>query len=184
MTSYDASAVLPEARLPVRARRSVGRRGARQGLVDEPAQRATPYAVTRDRLAGYREAALAAGLDWASVPVVQASESSPTGGAAAGAVLTRRPQPTALLCLSDRLAEGAVRAAHELGLRIPQDLSIVGFDDAEPAARLGLTTVHHPHRRKGELAAAAPVVLRYYLTPRTLQDARDVRLWLCQGNGW
>lgn len=160
MTSYDASAVLPEARLPVRARRSVGRRGARQGLVDEPAQRATPYAVTRDRLAGYREAALAAGLDWASVPVVQASESSPTGGAAAAAaVLTRRPQPTALLCLSDRLAEGAVRAAHELGLRIPQDLSIVGFDDAEPAARLGLTTVHHPHRRKGELAAAALLAL-------------------------
>jgi hypothetical protein len=44
-------------------------------------------------------------------------------------------------------------------------------------------TTFRPRVVDGELAAAAPVVLRYYLTPRTLQDARDVRLWLCEREG-
>jgi DNA-binding LacI/PurR family transcriptional regulator len=40
-------------------------------------------------------------------------------------------------------------------MHVPRDLSVVGFDDAEPATRLGLTTVRQPHRRKGELGATA-----------------------------
>jgi DNA-binding LacI/PurR family transcriptional regulator len=59
------------------------------------------------------------------------------------------------LCLSDRLAEGALRAAARLGRSVPADLSVAGFDDAPPAAALNLTTVRHPHRRKGTLAARA-----------------------------
>jgi DNA-binding LacI/PurR family transcriptional regulator len=51
--------------------------------------------------------------------------------------------------------EGAFETADARGLRVPEDLSIVGFDDAAPAARLGLTTVRQSHRRKGEHAARA-----------------------------
>ena len=129
---------------------------SRRGLVDERAQAAATYAVTRRRLAGYRDAALRTGLDWSTVPVVEGTDSTIAEGAAGAAtLLARTPRPTALLCLSDRLAEGALRTAAGLGLRVPPDLSVVGFDDAEPAARLGLTTVRQLHRHKGELAATA-----------------------------
>jgi DNA-binding LacI/PurR family transcriptional regulator len=89
--------------------------------------------------------------------VYQGSDSTPEQGeAGALAVLDTSPRPTALLCLSDRLAEGALRAARSLGLRVPADLSVVGFDDAVPtAAALGLTTVRQPNRGKGEQAAHA-----------------------------
>lgn len=131
-------------------------RKARRGPVDERAQAAATYEVTRDRLAGFREAALRAGLDWSRVPVVQGTDSTTAEGeAAAATALATDPRPTALLCLSDRLAEGALRAAARLGLSVPADLSVAGFDDAPPAAVLNLTTVRHPHRRKGALAARA-----------------------------
>jgi DNA-binding LacI/PurR family transcriptional regulator len=88
--------------------------------------------------------------------VATGADSTPAeGAAAAAALLQRSPRPTALLCLSDRLAEGALEAAARLGLRVPRDVSVVGFDDGEPAARLGLTTVRQPRRHKGELAATA-----------------------------
>jgi DNA-binding LacI/PurR family transcriptional regulator len=97
------------------------------------------------------------------MPVFQGTDSTPEEGeAGALAILTSAApgpgsaRPTALLCLSDRLAEGALRAARSLGLRVPEDLSVVGFDDAVPtAAALGLTTVRQPNRGKGEQAAHA-----------------------------
>jgi DNA-binding LacI/PurR family transcriptional regulator len=90
------------------------------------------------------------------VPVFQATDSTIVEGEqGAAAVLATSPRPTALLCLSDRLAEGALRAAGRLGLSVPDQLSIAGFDDASPAARLGLTTVRQPNRDKGRLAATA-----------------------------
>jgi DNA-binding LacI/PurR family transcriptional regulator len=132
------------------------RRAPIRGLVDERAQQSATYAVTRRRLAGYRAAAIKAGLDWAQVPVAQGISSTiAEGEAGAAAVLATTPRPTALLCLSDRLAEGALLTAHRLGLRVPDDLSVIGFDDATPAARLDLTTIRQPSRRKGELAARA-----------------------------
>jgi len=133
------------------------RRAPVRGLADLAEQRAATYAVSRDRLAGYRDAIERNGLDWSRVPVFQGTDSTPEEGeAGATAILSRAARPTALLCLSDRLAEGALRAARQLGLRVPEDLSLVGFDDAVPtAAALGLTTVRQPSRGKGERAAHA-----------------------------
>jgi DNA-binding LacI/PurR family transcriptional regulator len=148
---------------------ALGRPPAR-ALVDEQAQASTSYAVTRRRLAGYRDAAVRAGVDWRAVPVVTGTDSTVVEGAAAAATLLTRPdRPTALLCLSDRLAEGALETAARLGLRVPRDVSVVGFDDAEPAARLGLTTVRQPHRRKGELAATALLDLLAGRRPEPVQ---------------
>lgn len=132
-------------------------RAPTRGLVGIAEQQAATYAVSRDRLAGYRDAAERYGLDWSRVPVYHGADSTPEEGeAGAAAVLAGAPRLTALLCLSDRLAEGALRAARRLGLCIPDDLSLVGFDDAVPtAAALGLTTVRQPHRSKGEHAARA-----------------------------
>lgn len=126
------------------------------GLVNEQTQREATYAVSRDRLAGFRDAARRAGLDWGTVPVYGGADSTiAEGQTGAATVLCATPRPTALLCLSDRLAQGAARTAAHLGLGIPQDISIAGFDDATPAASLGLTTIRQPSRRKGAVATQA-----------------------------
>ena len=131
-------------------------RSPTRGFVDERSQANPSYAVTRHRLAGYRQAAARASVNWACVPVFQGTDSTiAEGEAGAVAVLATTPRPTAVLCLSDRLAEGALRAAARLGLRVPEDLSIAGFDNAPSAADLELTTISQPSRHKGELAAAA-----------------------------
>jgi DNA-binding LacI/PurR family transcriptional regulator len=124
------------------------------GMADETAQQAATYAVTRHRLAGYRDAIVRAGTNWSTVAVAVAATSSVKEGAAmAAALLARTPRPTGLLCMSDRLAEGALQSARQFGLRVPDDLSIIGFDDAPGADALQLSTVRQPNRRKGELAA-------------------------------
>ena len=63
-------------------------------------------------------------------------------------------RPTAVVAMSDAIAVGALAAARTRGLRIPEDLSIVGFDDLDFAAYTDppLTTVHQPIRKKGEAA--------------------------------
>ena len=69
-------------------------------------------------------------------------------------LLARPERPTALFCISDVLALGAVQAARELGLRVPEDLSVVGFDDVEYAV-MGhprLTTVRQPCYELGRTA--------------------------------
>jgi DNA-binding LacI/PurR family transcriptional regulator len=125
------------------------------GLATSRTQAASAHAVTRLRLAGYRQAAEERGIDWAGVPVWHGMENTPVGGAAAAAALLgATPRPSALLCLSDRFAEGALQAAADRGLSVPQQLSVVGFDNATPTAdALGLTTVTQPNYAKGRLAA-------------------------------
>ncbi|WP_380174728.1 LacI family DNA-binding transcriptional regulator [Kineococcus sp. DHX-1] len=79
------------------------------------------------------------------------------GVAAATAVLTGPDRPTGLVCANDRVAVGAVLAANRLGLDVPADLSVVGYDDdAALAAPMvpALTTIALPHRQIGEAAVA------------------------------
>jgi DNA-binding LacI/PurR family transcriptional regulator len=64
-------------------------------------------------------------------------------------VLDRKPRPTAVFAASDIQAFGVLEAARELGLRVPDDVAVVGFDDIEPAATVGLTTVRQPLRQSG-----------------------------------
>ncbi len=67
------------------------------------------------------------------------------------------PRPTAVLCFSDVLALEVIRVARELGLKVPEDLSVIGFDDS-PAAQHShpaLTTVRQDIAAKGRLASGA-----------------------------
>lgn len=113
--------------------------------VDFPAQQ---------RLLGWQDALAAAGIEPA-VTVCQHGWSS-SAEDAARVLLTAAEPPTALLCYSDAFAINAVRAAEALGLRVPEDLSIVGFDDSPlaAAARPPLTTVHQDVAGKGRTAVA------------------------------
>jgi DNA-binding LacI/PurR family transcriptional regulator len=133
-------------------------RSSSDGLVPVGAREKGTFAVTRHRLLGYHDAAIAAGIEWSSVAVAAGPSSTvPDGARRAGMLLNLDPRPTALLCLSDALAQGAIEAVAARGLAVPGDLSVVGFDDASPARRLGLTTVAQPSFDKG--AAAAGILL-------------------------
>ena len=109
--------------------------------------------IRYERIVGWREPIVAAGVDWASVPVGSALEGDEdTGYQAAAQLLDRANRPTAIICLSDVLAFGVMRAAAERGILVPQDLSIVGYDDIGEATSAALTTVYQPHAAKGEEA--------------------------------
>src|SRR3954467_15967983 len=123
---------------------------ARRARIRDPAKLGRPsYRVTRERLAGYRAAARAepAGLAVYEIALNHREE----GRRAALALLQASPRPTAVLAMSDQLAIGAVGAARELGLRVPRDLSVVGWDDS-PGARTSdppLTTVRQSLHDQG-----------------------------------
>jgi DNA-binding LacI/PurR family transcriptional regulator len=76
------------------------------------------------------------------------------GGIEAGQQLLDRPdRPTAIFAASDEMAIGVLRAARELHLRVPEDVSVVGVDDHELAAFFDLTTVAQPVLEQGRVAA-------------------------------
>ncbi|MEW1822998.1 LacI family DNA-binding transcriptional regulator [Arthrobacter sp. NPDC080031] len=111
-------------------------------------------AVNR-RVAGIKDAVAEHGIDvtaWESVWLWEAD----TGYVAAKKILRRHPDIRALLCMNDRLAFGAYQALQEKGLRIPDDVSLVSFDNDELASYLrpGLTTVALPHEQMGRDAVS------------------------------
>lgn len=116
--------------------------------------------ATERRTQGFDAALSAAGLP--AVTAVEAGWEINDGFAAAMLLLAnnhghspKRERPTGVVCANDRVALGVMLACGQLGLRVPEDLSIVGYDDDEPLARTtvpGLTTVALPHREMGERA--------------------------------
>ena len=111
--------------------------------------------ATHGRLKGFEEALAAAGVEPNRSYVLQVPASS-SGGYQGGLSLLQRPdRPTGIFCFTDRVAMGCYQAAAELGLRIPDDLSIVGFDDLQiisEALRPGLSTIALPHFEMGAWA--------------------------------
>jgi DNA-binding LacI/PurR family transcriptional regulator len=133
------------------------RADGRSGRADPRRQEVATYQVMRRRLAGAAAAARAAGLSWNGVPVVESAANDPDAGSAAiAALLTGPDAPTAVFACSDQLALGALRAARTAGVRVPGELSVVGFDDS-PSARYAdppLSTVAQPLRSRGERVGA------------------------------
>jgi LacI family transcriptional regulator len=114
---------------------------------------ADPTLAATGRLEGYRRALGQAGIDIDPAMTVAVTDTGPEGGYRAARQLLELPQrPTAVFCFRDLMAMGVYQAAVEAGLRIPQDLSVVGFDDLEFVASgvfPGLTTVALPHYEMG-----------------------------------
>ncbi|MEU8239082.1 LacI family DNA-binding transcriptional regulator [Actinoplanes missouriensis] len=90
-------------------------------------------AVTaHQRLAGYRAALTEAGLAWDPLLVARVERFHRADGAAAMAALLQRPRrPDAVFCFNDLLALGAIRTLLEQGVRVPEDVAVIGFDDIE-----------------------------------------------------
>jgi LacI family transcriptional regulator len=114
------------------------------------------YPAAHGRLTGYRQALEVYGVRFDPELVVSTSPNSAGHTYDALAPLLGRPErPTALFCFNDRMAMGAYQAAQAAGLSVPQDISIVGFDDQELIAsnlRPGLTTMRLPHYEMGRWA--------------------------------
>ena len=131
-------------------------------LIAVPPVETLPFYSARQRLQGYREALQKAGIAWDEVPLYECLDNNEADGAAAmQALLAGSPAPTAVICLTDRLAVGALTAAQAAGLSVPGDISIVGFDDILLASQVepALTTVRQDHREKGQRAAQVLVAL-------------------------
>jgi LacI family transcriptional regulator len=104
------------------------------------------WAATTERIEGYHSALAVAGVLPTSELIVEGNFEAPTGVAAANVLLDLPDPPTAIFSANDNMAAGVLQAAHERGLTVPGDLSVVGFDDADLASILspGLTTVRQP----------------------------------------
>ncbi|QIZ97117.1 substrate-binding domain-containing protein [Leifsonia sp. PS1209] len=123
------------------------------GQSDEKERGLFRSATVAQRVAGIRDAMAENGLTFASESSSWLWEPD-EGYEATKKLLARKVRPTAILSMNDRLAFGAYQAALEAGLSIPDDLSIVSFDNDELAAYLrpGLTTVALPHEAMGARA--------------------------------
>ncbi|AFZ30953.1 transcriptional regulator, LacI family [Gloeocapsa sp. PCC 7428] len=125
------------------------------GLVDAQRLEHCTHQITKLRLQGYRDALEEAGIDFSQVPIYECRNDENHAREVAMTLLQRHPRPTAILAMSDILAFGALRTAQQMSLKVPEDLSIVGFDDIPLAwqIRPRLTTVQQPLIEKGVLAA-------------------------------
>lgn len=153
------SAVLPDEREAGRsAARVLLEAGHRDGIVLVGETPASVYAA-RERLAGIEEALAEAGTALAST--VECSWWPEPAYEAMAHLLRRGQSPPALICLNDRIAFGAYQAVLEGGCSIPDDVSIVSFDDSDLAGwlRPGLTSVALPHYELGLRA------VRHLLSP-------------------
>ncbi|MER6347321.1 LacI family DNA-binding transcriptional regulator [Streptomyces sp. NPDC001595] len=109
----------------------------------------------RDRHRGALSALTSAGLSPAALREVPCADLTLTAGRDAGhRLLALSPRPTAVFCANDLLALGVMRALHEAGLRIPDDIALVGYDDIDFAASavVPLTSVRRPARAMGRTA--------------------------------
>jgi LacI family transcriptional regulator len=114
------------------------------------------------RLQGYQQALADAGIAYDPGLVVDAPDASTTDAREpARQILSRSDAPTAMFCFGDQIAMGFYQVAAELGLRVPDDLSIVGFDNQQFVADSlapGLTSVQLPHSEMGVWAADRALV--------------------------
>ncbi len=116
-----------------------------------------PWGASKERKLGFMESLVEHELDFDGSMTMEISEPSEEGGYKATLKVLSDPEtrPTALVCFNDLTAMGAYRAAYELGLRIPDDVSVIGFDGIDFCETLGppLTTVSIFPEKLGRAAA-------------------------------
>jgi LacI family transcriptional regulator len=114
------------------------------------------WLASSERLNGFHAAHAAAGVLPDPELVVEGDFTIEGGELTGGELLDLRDPPTAIFAFNDNMAVGVLRAAHARGLRVPEDVSVVGFDDTELAAMVtpALTTVRQPLAEMGRMAVS------------------------------
>jgi LacI family transcriptional regulator len=137
----------------------------RIGLIAGPSQHCSAH----ERQIGFMTALEKRGVTIPSELIEEGAYTFESGVACAEALLARRPRPTAIFACNDEMAAGVYKAAYRLKVAIPQELSVIGFDDSPLAWRLSpsLTTIRLPIRDMGRLAAAK-------LIPSKVREETDI----------
>lgn len=113
------------------------------------------FSVPQDRRMGFMQVLAENRLDWVPSREVHGDFTMHAGARAMDELLARPNRPTAIFCESDEMAIGAMQACRRHGIKVPDDMSIVGFDGHEMAEFSDLTTIEQPVQLMGELAARA-----------------------------
>jgi len=161
-----------------------GARLATQHLIDSGHRRIAHITGNLDqedgplRLAGYRDALMAAGLAFDPALVIEGNFTEDSGQRALEQMLASGLDFTAVFAGNDQMALAAALALHRRGRRVPDDVSLVGFDDLAPAhyAIPPLTTVHQPAYLMGRQAAVAVMDLLRGQQPRVQPPAPELVL--------
>src|SRR3954463_4446682 len=111
------------------------------------------FASSLDRTRGYERALAGAGIELRPGYVCEGTKVLHVARSIAIDLLRGPQRPTAVFAASDTQALGVLEAARILGIRVPEELSVVGFDDVEVAAHVGLTTVRQPLYESGRRGA-------------------------------
>ena len=124
----------------------------RIGFISGPAHHRSAH----ERRAGFLGALEKRGVTLPDELMVEGAYSFESGVACAEALLAQRPRPTAIFASNDEMAAGVYKAAFRLKIAIPEELSVIGFDDSPVASRLSpaLTTIRLPIRDMARLAAS------------------------------
>jgi DNA-binding LacI/PurR family transcriptional regulator len=111
------------------------------------------FDVTAQRRAGFLSVLEEQKIAFSPAHELVANFDSHTAELAMDEFLTRKKLPTAIFCLSDEMAFGVLKSVRKKGLRVPEDISVIGFDDHEYSEIFGLTTIAQPVQFLGQLAA-------------------------------
>lgn len=143
------------------------------------------WCATEERLLGYRGALARAGIPPDVALEVESNFEMDGGRAAAARLLDSAAPPTAIFAFNDNLAIGALQVARERGLSVPDDLSVVGFDDSEqaPLVTPALTSVRQPLAEMGRMAVALLVRLLKQPTDETLKIELATTLVVRESSG-
>jgi DNA-binding LacI/PurR family transcriptional regulator len=122
-------------------------------------QRETAYnfVVSEERTLGYLDVLNSVGVEWNPELEIRGDFNIYTSEIAMDSFLRRKKLPTAIFCHSDEMAFGALKSIQKRGMRVPEDMSVIGFDDHEIAQYIGLTTVSQPPQFEGQMAAASAI---------------------------
>ena len=143
------------------------------------------FNFARERLAGYRAAVAALGLDAERALIRRAGLQSADGWTAAEALMELQRPPTALICVRDAVAIGAARALGARGLRVGRDVSVIGYDDVPHAEFMDppLTTFSQESETAGTRVAEMLLDLMRGRRAKDLQDLRPAKLIVRASDG-
>ncbi|MCJ2377927.1 HTH-type transcriptional repressor PurR [Vibrio sp. ZSDZ34] len=111
-------------------------------------------AVCKERIIGYKRALAEAGLEMKEDRILEGNFECDTAVIAANRIAAMEDRPTAVFCFNDTMALGLMSRLQQLGVRVPEDVSVIGYDNIELAEYFSppLTTIHQPKRRVGKNA--------------------------------
>lgn len=119
------------------------------------------YKSSTERMEGFKLGLSAYGITLKAERIMEGNNTYETGIECARSLLSQTPLPTAIFANNDQMAAGVLKVAHQMGIAIPEQLSVAGFDDNLLASRVipALTTIRRPVRQMAQLATTKMIMV-------------------------